>query len=120
MVEKSSLPTDQHNPTKPIRILIADDHPIFRDGLRQLLSLEPDFQVVGEVGDGDQVIPAIDECHPDILLLDLKMPGSHGLTILQKLQASNDRTTKAIVLTASKDRNELAQAMKLGTCSIAL
>jgi DNA-binding NarL/FixJ family response regulator len=106
--------------TKPIRILIADDHPIFRDGLKQLLSREADFQVVAEVGHGDEVLPAVDMHKPDILLLDLKMPGTHGLTILQKLQLSNAASTRVIVLTGSEDKSEFVHAMKLGTCGIVL
>ena len=102
-----------------IRIVIADDHPIFRDGLRKLLVLEDDFRVVAEARDGKEVLEVLDEFHPDILLLDLKMPGLDGLTALQKLQ--NARTkTKVIVLTASEDKNQFVQAMKFGTCGIVL
>jgi len=108
------------NATKPIRIVIADDHPIFRDSLKHLLSRESDFQVVAEVGHGDEVLPALEIHKPDILLLDLKMPGTHGLTILQKLQISNTAATRVIVLTASDDKSEFVHAMKLGTCGIVL
>src|ERR1700675_1227131 len=102
-----------------IRIVIADDHPIFRDGLRKLLMLEEDFRVVAEARDGKEVLEVLDEHQPDILLLDLKMPGLDGLTALQKLQ--NARTkTKVIVLTASEDKNQFVQAMKFGTCGIVL
>jgi two-component system, NarL family, nitrate/nitrite response regulator NarL len=102
-----------------IRIVIADDHPIFRDGLRKLLVLEDDFRVVAEARDGKEVLEVLDEYQPDILLLDLKMPGLDGLTALQKLQ--NARTkTKVIVLTASEDKNQFVQAMKFGTSGIVL
>ena len=103
-----------------VRIVIADDHPIFRDALKLLLSREADFQVVGEVGHGDDVLPAVETHKPDILLLDLKLPGTHGLTILQKLQVSNPATTRVIVLTGSDDKSEFVHAMKLGTCGIVL
>ena len=102
-----------------IRIVIADDHPIFRDGLRKLLTLEEDFRVVAEARDGKEVLEVLDEHQPDILLLDLKMPGLDGLTTLQKLQNSRTKT-KVIVLTASDDKNEFVQAMKFGTCGIVL
>src|SRR5881296_3940271 len=102
-----------------IRIVIADDHPIFRDGLRKLLMLEEDFRVVAEARDGKEVIEVLDEHQPDILLLDLKMPGLDGLTALQKLQNSRTKT-KVIVLTASEDKNQFVQAMKFGTCGIVL
>src|SRR5260221_10863414 len=102
-----------------IRIVIADDHPIFRDGLRKLLMLEEDFRVVAEARDGKEVLEVLDEHQPDILLLDLKMPGLDGLTALQKLQNSRTKT-KVIVLTASEDKNQFVQAMKSGTCGIVL
>jgi len=117
---EGAISTNGDNSVKPIRIVIADDHPIFRDALKLLLSREADFQVVAEVGDGDEVLPAVEMHKPDILLLDLKMPGTHGLTILQKLQISGNGTTKVIVLTGSEDKSEFVHAMKLGTCGIVL
>src|SRR5260370_12728633 len=102
-----------------IRIVIADDHPIFRDGLRKLVTLEDDVRVVAEARDGKEVLEVLDEHQPDILLLDLKMPGLDGLTALQKLQNSRTKT-KVIVLTASEDKNQFVQAMKFGTCGIVL
>src|SRR5450755_3646867 len=82
-----------------IRIVVADDHPIFRDGLCRLLALEPDFEVVGQAQDGRQVLD--------------------GLATLQRLQTSKHKT-RVIVLTASEDKNEFVQAMKLGTSGIVL
>lgn len=123
MTENSAVPdTDLPAPIVKdefIRIVIADDHPIFRDGLRKLLSLEEDFRVVAEARDGKEVLEVLEEHQPDILLLDLKMPGLDGLTALQKLQNSRTKT-KVIVLTASEDKNQFVQAMKFGTCGIVL
>jgi DNA-binding NarL/FixJ family response regulator len=102
-----------------IRVLIADDHPIVRDGLRKLLSLEDDIEVVGEAGDGREVLDRIQELDPDILLLDLRMPNLDGLSALQAMQQTN-RRTRVIVLTASEDKNEFVQAMKLGCSGIVL
>ena len=102
-----------------IRIIIADDHPIVRDGLRKLLKLEDDFEVVGEAADGREVLDRVQELDPDVLLLDLRMPNLDGLSALQVLQQSNKRT-KVIVLTASEDKNEFVQAMKLGCSGIVL
>src|ERR1051325_4333879 len=102
-----------------IRIVVADDHPIFRDGLCKLLALEEDFEVVAQASDGRQVLDVLQQHEPDILLLDLKMPGLDGLATLQRLQASRNKT-RVIVLTASDDKNEFVQAMKLGTSGIVL
>ncbi len=102
-----------------IRVVIADDHPIVRDGLRKLLSLEDDIEVVGEAGDGHETLELIDRLEPDIVLLDLRMPNVDGLATLQTLQVSPHRT-RVIVLTASEDKNEFVQAMKLGCSGIVL
>jgi DNA-binding NarL/FixJ family response regulator len=104
---------------KPIRLVIADDHPIVRDGLKKLLSLEDDLEVVGEAGDGREVLERVQELEPDVLLLDLRMPNLDGLAALQALQQAN-RNTKVIILTASEDKNEFVQAMKLGCSGIVL
>src|SRR6202049_3432981 len=102
-----------------VRILIADDHPIVRDGLKKLLLLEEDFEVIGEAADGREVLDKVHELDPDVLLLDLRMPNLDGLSALQALQQSNKRT-RVIVLTASEDKNEFVQAMKLGCSGIVL
>jgi DNA-binding NarL/FixJ family response regulator len=102
-----------------IRIVIADDHPIFRDGLRKLLSLEEDFEVVGEAKDGNEVLDVVRQAEPDVLLLDLRMPSLDGLAVLQSLKAMTSQC-KVIILTASEDKNEFVQAMKLGCSGIVL
>src|SRR5664280_745682 len=106
-------------PKSKIRIVVADDHPIFRDGLCRLLALEEDFEVVAQAQDGRQVLDVLQQHEPDILLLDLKMPGLDGLATLQRLQIAKNKT-RVIVLTASDDKNEFVQAMKLGTSGIVL
>jgi DNA-binding NarL/FixJ family response regulator len=106
-------------PGPKIRIVVADDHPIFRDGLCKLLALEEDFEVVAQAQDGRQVLEVLQQLSPDILLLDLKMPGLDGLATLQRLQAVKNKT-RVIVLTASDDKNEFVQAMRLGTSGIVL
>jgi DNA-binding NarL/FixJ family response regulator len=81
--------------------------------------LEEDFEVVAQAQDGRQVLDVLQQYAPDILLLDLKMPGLDGLATLQRLQAVKNKT-RVIVLTASDDKNEFVQAMKLGTSGIVL
>jgi two-component system, NarL family, nitrate/nitrite response regulator NarL len=112
-------PTSGSEAKHKIRIVVADDHPIFRDGLCKLLALEEDFDVVAQASDGRQVLEVLQQTEPDILLLDLKMPGLDGLATLQRLQAAKNKT-RVIVLTASDDKNEFVQAMKLGTSGIVL
>ena len=119
-------PTLQYEPARTsaahsssIRIVIADDHPIFRDGLRKLLSLEDDFDVVGEARDGNEVLEIVRQTEPDVLLLDLRMPGMDGLSVLQNLKNAGSKT-RIIILTASEDKNEFVQAMKLGCSGIVL
>jgi DNA-binding NarL/FixJ family response regulator len=114
----SPAPTSPDNKNK-IRIVVADDHPIFRDGLCRLLALEEDFEIVAQAHDGREVLQVLQEHEPDILLLDLKMPNLDGLGTLQRLQASRNQT-KVIVLTASEDKSEFVQAVKFGTSGIVL
>ena len=102
---------------KKITIALADDHTIFRDGLRQLFSLEPDLEVVGEAKNGTELLDLVRELQPDILLLDLKMPGLDGLSVLQRIQ-NQKLKTKIIILTAADDEGEFVQAMKFGTSGI--
>src|SRR5690242_3366233 len=119
-VEHNELRPNLLEPRKGnIRVLIADDHPIVRDGLGKLLSLEEDIIVVGEASDGREVLEKVQELDPDILLLDLRMPNLDGLSALQALQQTNKRT-RVIILTASEDKNEFVQAMKLGCSGIVL
>jgi two-component system, NarL family, nitrate/nitrite response regulator NarL len=120
MEAPASDPSESNHTSKgTVRIMIADDHPIVRDGLKKLLRLESDFEIVAEAGDGGEVLEMVTQTDPDILLLDLRMPNLDGLAALQALQQSNGRT-RVIVLTASEDKNEFVQAMKLGCSGIVL
>ncbi|MGH9558616.1 MAG: response regulator [Bryobacteraceae bacterium] len=119
LVPRNDSPEGQEKKKTMVRIVIADDHPIVRDGLKKLLQLEDDFDIVGEAGDGREVLERVQELDPDVLLLDLRMPNLDGLSTLQALQQSN-RRTRVIVLTASEDKNEFVQAMKLGCSGIVL
>jgi DNA-binding NarL/FixJ family response regulator len=110
--------TGDPKPTQ-IRVVLADDHPIVRDGLRKLLSLEEDIQVVGEASDGREVLQIVQQTEPDVVILDLRMPNLDGLSALQALQQFNKKA-KIIILTASEDKNEFVQAMKLGCSGIVL
>jgi DNA-binding NarL/FixJ family response regulator len=102
-----------------IRVVLADDHPIVRDGLKKLLMLEEDIAVVGEASDGREVLRVVEETKPHVIILDLRMPNMDGLAALQALQALTQKP-KIIILTASEDKNEYVQAMKLGCSGIVL
>src|SRR5579863_6845748 len=115
----NDAPEAKETKKSTIRLLIADDHPIVRDGLKKLLMLEDDFEVVGEAVDGRDVLDKVRELDPDVVLLDLRMPNLDGLGALQAMQQINKRT-RVIILTASEDKNEFVQAMKLGCSGIVL
>jgi DNA-binding NarL/FixJ family response regulator len=106
-------------PGRKIRVGIVDDHPIVREGLRKLLELEDDMEVVGEADNGRTALELVEDVQPDVILLDLKMPGMDGLAALQTLQHAG-QPTRVVVLTASEDKSEWVQAMKLGCSGIVI
>ena len=107
------------NPQTPIRIVIADDHPLVREGLRRLLDLQPGFAVVGEAADGLDALKVVKDLRPDVLLLDLAMPRLNGLEVLKELGNVVDQV-KAVLLTAGIEREETLQALRLGARGVVL
>ncbi len=101
----------------PVSIAIADDHPIFRDGLRLLLESEPGFHVVGECADGDEATAFVERQHPDVLLLDVAMPKRGGLEALPGLLGGR---TKVILLTAAIQPADVLRATQMGAAGIVL
>lgn len=98
---------------KPIKIMLVDDHPLFRAGLRQLLDMQDDMQVVGEAEDGAEVLNEARRAQPDVVLMDIKMPDVGGIEATRKLkQALPD--VKIIVLTVSDEDHHLFEALKGG------
>jgi DNA-binding NarL/FixJ family response regulator len=104
---------------KAIRIAIADDHPVLREGLRRLLEAEGDFDVVGEAYDGHEALEVTRRLTPDVLLLDVAMPGLPGLEVLRALTASS-LPTRIILLTASIEQNDIVKALQLGTRGVVM
>lgn len=97
----------------PIRILLVDDHTLFRSGVRLLLQRQPDFEVVAEAGDGVEGIKRAKELKPDVVLLDLNLPGLSGLETLQLL-TQDLPSCAVIILTVSEEADELGQALRDG------
>ena len=106
-------------PADTVRILIADDHPIFRDGLRRLLEAEPDLAVVGEAIDAAEALTLTRDLTPDILLLDVAMPKVSGLEALQAL-ADWPGAPRVILLTAAIDKADIIKALQLGARGVVL
>ncbi len=102
-----------------IRILVADDHAIFRDGLRKLLEGAEDVQIIGEAANGVECTKMLAKLKPDILLLDLRMPEKDGLGVLEEVNFDNTGT-RVIVLTAAEDDRDVVRAMRLGARGVVL
>lgn len=97
----------------PIRVLLADDHPIFRAGLRALLEAQPDMRVVGEAGDGAEAVALASQLRPDVVLLDISMPNVDGLQALKRMQGAG-LPSRPLVLTMHAENEYLFQVLESG------
>jgi len=97
----------------PCRIIIADDQPLFRTGLKNLLSIKSDLQVVGESADGFQLFDLIDRLIPDLLLLDISLMNLRGIETVREIKKAYPRM-KMLILTTNKDKQYLEQAISAG------
>jgi DNA-binding NarL/FixJ family response regulator len=98
---------------KRTTVLIVDDHPLFRSGLRQVIAGDPRFELVGETGDGEAALQMIQEKKPDVAVLDVNLPGLSGLEITRKLQTKR-LATRVIILTMHKDEETCNRALDIG------
>lgn len=98
---------------EPIRILIADDHPVVRDGLVAILGTQPDFEVVGEAGNGAELIDKARILHPDVVLTDLEMPGMDGVEAIRQLRAMLPEI-QVIVLTVFNTDDRIVNSIQAG------
>jgi DNA-binding NarL/FixJ family response regulator len=96
-----------------IKIVLADDQPLFRDGLKAVLSADPELSVVAEAGDGDAAIRACDEHRPDVVLMDIQMPGTNGVVATRKLKVQRPEC-KVLVLTTFDQDEYVFEALKAG------
>jgi len=106
--------------SQPIRLVIADDHPIFRDGLRRLLEAESDLKLIGEARDGAEAVKLARQLKPDIMLLDLAMPKHPGLEALRDLSNGEANSVRVILLTAAAEKKEIVEALQLGARGVVL
>jgi DNA-binding NarL/FixJ family response regulator len=97
----------------PIRLVVVDDHVLFRRGLIGLLSDMPEFQVAGEAGNGREALQLIEKLHPDIILLDVNMPGMSGVETLRALRGMGNQS-RALMLTVSQEEDDLVGAITAG------
>ena len=104
---------------QPIRVILADDHPIFRDGLRKLLTSDDNIAIVGEASNGNEAMQMVAKLKPDVLLLDLRMPDKDGLAVLEEINFDT-LPTRVIVLTATEDDRDVIRAMRLGARGVVL
>lgn len=98
----------------PITVLLADDHTIVREGLRALLALETDIQVVGEAANGHQAVAFANKLAPDVVVMDLAMPLLNGLDAIARIRECTPASTKIIVLSSYDDEAYIQQARALG------
>lgn len=96
-----------------IRILLADDHPLFREGVAHSLGTEPDFEIVAQASSGEEAVELAHTLHPDIVLLDVSMEGMGGIAAAQKIAAESP-VVRIMMLTVSENRENLMAALKAG------
>lgn len=97
----------------PIRVVIVEDHTLLREGTRQILEQWQDIEVVGEVGRGDEAVALIDRLEPDVVLLDMRLPGMNGIEITRAV-TSKHKATRLLLLSAYDDEEYVAEALNAG------
>ena len=100
-----------------IRVLLADDHPVVRQGLATILKSQKDIKIVAEAADGEEVCNLCDQLSPDVLLLDLRMPKKDGLQVIAELVSRRVSKPRIIVMTAYETEQDIRQALKAGAKS---
>lgn len=111
--KKNSAAKKVNHSKKRIRLMIVDDHPLFRAGLRRIVELEDDFNIVGEVADGAEALVKARSIKPEVILMDVNLPGMNGLQATRELTASHTETA-VIILTAYHDDEQMLHALRAG------
>lgn len=106
-------------PDRPIRVVLADDHPIVLDGLENLFRLEPDFQVAARCVNGEECLQAVRRLQPDVLVLDIRMPRKDGLAVMRELHRDK-LPTRVVLLAAELDEQDVLEALRLGVRGMVL
>ncbi|MET8682193.1 response regulator transcription factor [Streptomyces sp. NPDC004647] len=100
-------------PHRSIRVLLVDDHQVVRRGLRTFLEVQDDIEVVGEASDGEEGVTRAEELRPDVVLMDVKMPGTDGIEALRKLRAL-DNPAKVLIVTSFTEQRTVVPALRAG------
>jgi DNA-binding NarL/FixJ family response regulator len=103
----------------PITLIVADDHPLILDGMDSLFRLEKDFKILARCVDGEQTLAAVRRYRPDILILDIRMPGLGGMAVLRAMRAEG-LSTAVVLLTAAVNENEVVEGVRLGVRGLVL
>ena len=103
----------------PIRILIADDHQLLREGIRNFLSLEPDFEIIGEASNGEEAVTKAEALKPDVMLLDINMPKANGIEVASRLKESCPEV-RILALTIHDDQNYMMNMIQSGAAGYLL
>lgn len=104
---------------KKIRVVLADDHAVLRAGLRALLNVEPDIEVIGEASDGKDAIHQVEALEPDVIVMDLSMPGTSGLDAIEQI-TSRHLDSKVLVLTMHSEEQYILQVIQYGAAGYVL
>ncbi len=116
MVDKKKMPRKKTKPASKIRLMIVDDHPLFREGLRRVLEMEDDLRITCELADGREALEKAHALKPQVILMDVNLPGMNGLQVTRELLAAHDDIA-VIILTAYHDDEQMLHAIRAGASS---